>query len=84
MSISCSSAVAEPRDGTPPRRGETRIGPGRVDGGDEVVSPAEVRYAGQLRCSSTTVAQFRPLAPHTPAPGKVAAPVRYSPSTAVS
>ena len=32
----------------------------------------------------TTVAALRPLAPHTPAPGKVAAPVRYSPSTAVS
>ena len=34
--------------------------------------------------SSTTPAQLRPLAPHTPAPGKVAAPVRNSPVTAVS
>ena len=34
--------------------------------------------------SSTTAAQLRPLAPHTPAPGNVAAPVRYSPAIAVS
>ena len=32
----------------------------------------------------TTVAQLRPLAPQTPAPGNVAAPVRNSPGTVVS
>ena len=32
----------------------------------------------------TTVAQLRPLAPQIPAPGNVAAPVRYRPFTGVS
>ncbi len=53
--------------------------------GEDLAGPGwEPGAAGQDVRARTTVAQLRPLAPHTPAPGNVAAPVRNSPGTAVS
>jgi len=46
--------------------------------------PAGHHSTHRCTASVTTPAQLRPLAPQTPAPGNVAAPVRNNPGTAVS